>query len=103
MRSLFSVFSVANAFAALGTLSDALRIPGFTAISGVQTKDSPFLRILKAVKVPGYQLVFSGGTCLEKNHQIIFRMSEDVDIKLIEKVSTTNLSRTKKKSGHQWH
>ncbi len=42
------------------------------------------LKILETVKIPGYQLIFSGGTCLEKVHKIIFWMSEDVDIKLVE-------------------
>jgi len=56
------------------------------------------LKILEAVKTPGYQLVFAGGTCLEKVHQIIFRMSEDIDIKLIELAEITRLSRTKKKN-----
>ncbi len=56
------------------------------------------LKILETVEIPGYQLVFSGGTCLEKVHQIIFRMSEDIDIKLVEKAETENLSRSKRKN-----
>ena len=35
---------------------------------------------------------------MEKVHQIIFRMSEDIDIKLIELTEIANLSRTKKKN-----
>ena len=56
------------------------------------------LKILEPLEIPGYQLVFSGGTCLEKVHQIIFRMSEDIDIKLVEKVETKSLNRSKRKN-----
>ncbi len=39
-----------------------------------------------------YQLVFSGGTCLSKAHQNTYRMSEDIDIKMIPNTGTVSLS-----------
>ncbi|MBL1276515.1 MAG: nucleotidyl transferase AbiEii/AbiGii toxin family protein [Ectothiorhodospiraceae bacterium] len=41
------------------------------------------LKLLSAVETPDYQLVFAGGTCLAKAHQNTYRMSEDIDIKLV--------------------
>ena len=41
------------------------------------------LKELSALHFDDYQLVFSGGTCLTKIHQNTYRMSEDIDIKLV--------------------
>lgn len=41
------------------------------------------LNIINKLSFDGYQLVFAGGTCLAKAHKNTYRMSEDVDIKLV--------------------
>lgn len=41
------------------------------------------LNIINNLSFDGYQLVFTGGTCLAKAHKNTYRMSEDVDIKLV--------------------
>lgn len=46
------------------------------------------LKELSQLTPKGFQLVFSGGTCLAKAHQNTFRMSEDIDIKMIPNEST---------------
>ncbi len=56
------------------------------------------LRELKTINFPEYQLVFSGGTCLAKAYQNIYRMSEDIDIKLVPKKPTLRLSREKQRN-----
>lgn len=45
-----------------------------------------------------HQMVFSGGTALAKSNVRIFRMSEDVDIKLIPTTIFNSLSRDKRKA-----
>ncbi len=45
----------------------------------------------------GYQFVFSGGTCLAKVHHDIYRMSEDIDIKMVANESTKESSRSRQK------
>ncbi len=42
-----------------------------------------FLREISRIEPAGYRLVFSGGTCLTKAHRNTYRMSEDIDIKMI--------------------
>lgn len=42
-----------------------------------------FLKEISKLEPKGYRLVFSGGTCLTKAHQNTFRMSEDIDIKMV--------------------
>ena len=46
------------------------------------------LKEISQLTPPGFQLVFSGGTCLAKAHQKTFRMSEDIDIKMIPDAMT---------------
>lgn len=41
------------------------------------------LKELSLLHCDDYQLVFAGGTCLTKVHQNTYRMSEDIDIKLV--------------------
>ena len=41
------------------------------------------LKELSSLHCDDYQLVFAGGTCLTKVHQNTYRMSEDIDIKLV--------------------
>lgn len=50
------------------------------------------LQEISKLNPKGYQLVFSGGTCLAKAHQNTFRMSEDIDIQMIPHAETTALS-----------
>ena len=50
------------------------------------------LELILQLKDPNYDLVFSGGTCLSKAYQNTYRMSEDLDIKLVAK---TNVSKSK--------
>ena len=45
----------------------------------------------------GYQLVFSGGTCLTKAHQDTYRMSEDIDIKLVPDGSVRKLAKNQQR------
>lgn len=53
------------------------------------------LRLLTQVHSEHFQLVFAGGTSLAKAHRHIYRMSEDVDIKLVTRNGVTgNMSRT---------
>ncbi len=52
------------------------------------------LKLLPTLKTPNYTLVFAGGTCLTKAHQNTYRMSEDIDIKLIPSEKTLQESRT---------
>lgn len=56
-----------------------------------------FLKEISTLRPNGYQLVFSGGTCLAKAHQNIFRMSEDIDIKMIPYPDTLALSKNKQR------
>ncbi len=51
------------------------------------------LKLLSTLEIPGYTLVFAGGTCLAKVHQNIWRMSEDIDIKLVPEEKTRSLPR----------
>jgi len=55
------------------------------------------LKILSTLEIPGYTLVFAGGSCLAKVHQNTWRMSEDIDIKLVPKKKTRSLSREKRR------
>lgn len=56
-----------------------------------------FLKEISTLNPTGYQLVFSGGTCLSKAHQNTFRMSEDIDIKMIPHPETVALSKNKQR------
>jgi len=38
------------------------------------------LSLLQNFNIDGYQIIFSGGTCLSKAHKNTFRMSEDIDV-----------------------
>lgn len=46
---------------------------------------------------PDINLVFCGGTCLAKAHQIVKRMSEDVDFKLFPKIAFNSNSEQRRK------
>ena len=48
------------------------------------------LKLLATIKPIEFDLVFAGGTSLEKAHQNTYRMSEDIDIKLVPKPSETD-------------
>jgi len=50
------------------------------------------LREIAALQPDGYRLVFSGGTCLAKAYKNTFRMSEDIDIKMVPNAATRTLS-----------
>lgn len=52
------------------------------------------LRLLSATDIEGYRLVFSGGTCLAKVYKHTYRMSEDIDLKLVPDDATKQLSRS---------
>ena len=55
------------------------------------------LSILSKLEITGYQLVLSGGTCLAKAHCNTFRMSEDIDIKLVPLDTTLCLSQSRQR------
>lgn len=55
------------------------------------------LKLIDSIDVPGYRLVFAGGTCLTKAHLDTYRMSEDVDIKLVADESTLQKSRSEQR------
>ncbi len=62
-------------------------------------KDFAVARMLSAIaktEVPGFRFVFGGGTALARAHRVIQRMSEDVDLKLIQ-VGQVNPSQSKKR------
>ncbi|PFG07937.1 nucleotidyl transferase AbiEii/AbiGii toxin family protein [Marinobacter sp. LV10MA510-1] len=48
------------------------------------------LKLLATIKPIEFDLVFAGGTSLAKAHQNTYRMSEDIDIKLVPKPSETD-------------
>lgn len=53
------------------------------------------LRLLTQVQSEHFELIFAGGTSLAKAHRNIYRMSEDIDIKLVaRKGATVAMSRT---------
>ena len=56
------------------------------------------LNLLSQLTSDHYDLVFSGGTCLAKAHKNTYRMSEDIDIKLIPKPDTLRLTTSEQKS-----
>jgi predicted nucleotidyltransferase component of viral defense system len=58
------------------------------------------LCLLSHLKSEYYDFVFSGGTCLTKTYKNTYRMSEDVDIKLIPKLHTLQLTRSYPKTKH---
>ncbi|WP_233588736.1 nucleotidyl transferase AbiEii/AbiGii toxin family protein [Legionella sp. km535] len=60
------------------------------------------LKSLHSINDSGYSIVFAGGTCLSKAHIDTFRMSEDVDIKLIPSLDVQNETRgqQRKLRGH---
>jgi len=55
------------------------------------------LKLLSTFETPNYQLVFAGGTCLAKAHQNTYRMSEDIDIKLVPTEEVSAESRTEQR------
>lgn len=77
-------------------ISDALGISS----PAIVEKDYWATQLLKEISqltTEGFQLVFSGGTCLAKAHQNTFRMSEDIDIKMIPNATTVALSKNKQR------
>ena len=72
---------------------------------GIQTpalieKDYYVVQILKEInnlKFEGYNLIFTGGTCLIKTNIKLFRFSEDVDYKLSLSIEAMNESRSSQK------
>jgi predicted nucleotidyltransferase component of viral defense system len=55
------------------------------------------LKLLSTLETPDYQLVFAGGTCLAKAHQNTYRMSENIDIKLVPTEEVSAESRTEQR------
>lgn len=55
------------------------------------------LKILNSIELDDYTLIFGGGTCLAKAFQNTYRMSEDVDIKLIPNQGILDLSNSARK------
>ncbi|WP_392537588.1 nucleotidyl transferase AbiEii/AbiGii toxin family protein [Legionella sp. 227] len=55
------------------------------------------LKLLYSINDPEYSIVFAGGTCLSKAHIDTFRMSEDVDIKLIPSSDVQNETRSQQR------
>ena len=77
-------------------IADALGI----SAPAIVEKDYWATQLLKEISQltpEGFQLVFSGGTCLAKAHQNTFRMSEDIDIKIIPNSSTLALSKNQQR------
>lgn len=61
------------------------------------------IKMLNALSFDDYHLVFSGGTCLAKAYQNTYRMSEDIDFKLVplNPVDSKNQLRNKRKAIHE--
>ena len=55
------------------------------------------LKEISQLTPEGFPLVFSGGTCLAKAHQNTFRMSEDIDIKMIPNAATLAQSKNQQR------
>jgi hypothetical protein len=55
------------------------------------------LKLISSINLPGYKLVFAGGTCLTKAHLNTYRMSEDIDIKLVPDKLTLQKSRSEQR------
>lgn len=78
-------------------VSDALSL-GNPAIPEKDYWIVALLAQLVTLNFDTHQMVFSGGTALAKSNVRIFRMSEDVDIKLIPTTIFNSLSRDKRKA-----
>ena len=67
----------------LDDVTDALELPS----SQVVEKDFRVVEILSAIMAAplpsGARLVFAGGTCLARAHELVRRMSEDIDLKVV--------------------
>lgn len=77
-------------------IADALHISS----PAIVEKDYWATQLLKEISQltpEGFQLVFSGGTCLAKAHQNTFRMSEDIDIKMIPNADTLAQSKNQQR------
>ena len=60
------------------------------------------LKLIAPLNLPYHQIVFSGGTALAKSKVKTYRMSEDIDLKLIPSATFSNLnSRSTKKSARR--
>jgi predicted nucleotidyltransferase component of viral defense system len=55
------------------------------------------LKELNSLTFDNYELVFAGGTCLAKAYKNTYRMSEDIDLKLVPSKSMSNVSRNIKR------
>jgi len=77
-------------------IADALSID-YPAIVEKDYYAVQLLKKLLNLEISGYQLVFCGGTCLAKVHRDIFRMSEDLDIKLDPSEATIKSSRSEQR------
>ncbi len=60
------------------------------------------LKEISEIRIAGARLVFSGGTCLSKAHQNTFRMSEDIDMKIVLDQSACGQSKSQQKKILQW-
>lgn len=78
-------------------VSDALSL-GNPAIPEKDYWVVALLAQLVTLNFDTHQMVFSGGTALAKSNVRIFRMSEDVDIKLIPTAIFNSLARDKRKA-----
>ena len=77
-------------------IADALGISS----PAIVEKDYWATQLLKEISQltpEGFRLVFSGGTCLAKAHQNTFRMSEDIDIKMIPNAATLAQSKNQQR------
>jgi predicted nucleotidyltransferase component of viral defense system len=62
------------------------------------------IQALSLLSFDDYHLVFSGGTCLAKAHQNTYRMSEDIDFKLVPSLSfsgSQGQKRNKRRAMHE--
>lgn len=57
--------------------------------------------LLSRLQLDSHRLVFAGGTSLAKAYQSIYRMSEDVDIKLVPQTGFDGLSRGARKAARK--
>lgn len=76
--------------------ADALRISN-PAIVEKDFYIVQLLQIITALDLEDYQLVFAGGTCLTKAYQNTYRMSEDIDLKLVPTPKTLMESKSKQR------
>lgn len=89
MRPQVDASLFADAADALGIAEPAIVEKDYYAVR--------LLQLLSTLSIEGYTLVFAGGTCLAKAYRNTYRMSEDIDLKLVPSQEIHRLSATQQR------